>query len=102
MKVVNPNDTEHLIVIILRYGVLDSLFLDLYNEGTQINTTVVPIITSQNGLTTLVFDFTFKNDERYQMKVRDNAFNVYYRDIIKVTSQNTQNFKSVNGLYYYE
>lgn len=101
MKVVNPLDTEHLIVIISRFTISGSLNLELYNEGTQITQEVDCTHTTMNGLTTLVFDYTFKDDEHFQIKVSDEN-QVVYRDIIKVTSQNTQNFKATNGLYYYE
>jgi len=101
MKVVNPNDTEHLIVIITRFAIVGDLVLELYNEGTQLSEDVVSTSTTANGLTTITFDYTFKEDERYQMKVSDDV-QIVYRDIIKSTSQNTQDFKSANGLYYYE
>lgn len=101
MKVVNPNDTTHLVVIITRFAITGDLKLFLYNEGLKINEEVPCTFSELNKLTTLSFDYTFKEDERYQMKVNDDV-QVVYRDIIKVTSQNTQNFKSTNGLYYYE
>lgn len=100
MKVVNPIDTEHLVVIITRFAITGDLVLELYNEGTQITQNVACTSTTSNGLTTLVFTFTFKEDERFQMVVSDDI-QVVYRDIIKSTSQNTQDFKSANGLYYY-
>lgn len=100
MKVVNPIDTEHLVVIITRFAITGDLVLELYNEGLKTTETVECTSTTSNGLTTLVFEYTFKEDERYQMKVSDDV-QVVYRDIIKSTSQNTQDFKSANGLYYY-
>lgn len=101
MKVVSPLDTEHIVAIITRFAIEGELLLSLYNEGTQESSEVDCTSTTANGLTTLVFDFIFKDDERYQMRVIDDV-QVVYRDIIKVTSQNTQQFKSANGLYYYE
>jgi hypothetical protein len=101
MKVVNPNDTEHLIVIITRFAIIGTLVLFLYNEETQVIEEVASVSTTENGLTTLTFDYTFKEDQRFQMRVNDDV-QIVYRDIIKSTSQNTQDFKSANGLYYYE
>lgn len=101
MKVVNPNDTEHLIVIITRFAIIGTLVLFLYNEETQVTEEVTSVSTTENGLTTLTFDYTFKEDQRFQMRVNDDV-QIVYRDIIKSTSQNTQDFKSANGLYYYE
>jgi GT2 family glycosyltransferase len=101
MKVVSPNDTEHLIAIIPRYytdGVLD---LYLYNEATQIETLVTPIYVTQNGILTLTFTFTFNENDKYQVKITD-ANGIIYRDKIFATSQDTQNFKATNDLYFYE
>jgi len=101
MKKVDPNDTTHLIAIIPRYYVDGEIDLFLYNELTQVETTLTPIYVTQNGIMTLTFDFNFSENDKYQVKITD-ANGIIYRDKIFATSQITQDFKATNDLYFYE
>ena len=101
MKVVNPNDTTHVIKLIPRLYEITSIDLSLYNEATQVTTTVTDAYSITNGISTLTFDFTFEENDKYQFKLV-NGSNVVYRGKLIATTQDTQEYKLTNGLYTYE
>jgi len=82
MKYVNANDTTHTIKLILRESI-SSVTFALYNEFTQITTTVTNTITTSNGITTMLFDYDFEIGDSFQFKLI-NSDVVYYRGKIKV------------------
>lgn len=100
MKVVNPNNTTHEIKIIPRINPMGILIFELYNE--QKKEKFLPIFTGlfEDGYLTLTFDFTFTENQTFQIKIYNDI--VYYRGKLIATSQNTQNFKASNENYYYE
>ena len=101
MKVVDPNDTTHTIKLIPRFYGISSIDLSLYNEADQVTTTVTDAYSVTNGIATLIFDFTFLEDDKYQFKLVDGS-TVIYRGKLIATSQEPQEYKLDNGLYSYE
>jgi glycine betaine/choline ABC-type transport system substrate-binding protein len=101
MKVVNPNDTTHTIKLIPRFYGITSIDLSLYNEATQETTSVTDVYSVTSGVASVVFDFTFLEDDKYQFKLVDGA-TVVYRGKLIATSQEPQQYKLDNGLYSYE
>lgn len=101
MKVVSPNDTTHTIKLIPRFYGISSIDLSLYNEATQETTSVTDVYSVTHGIATVVFDFTFEEDDKYQFKLVDGE-TVIFRDKLIATSQEPQEYKLDNGLYSYE
>ena len=68
MKVVNPNETNHTIELIPR-SYQEDVVLDLYNEATRVETTVANISSFLDGIFSISFDFTFAENDKYQIKI---------------------------------
>ena len=101
MKVVNPNNTNHTLKLISRVYPVGSLDLLLYNESTQVETSVINTYIVQNGFLNLNFDFDFVEGEKFQIKILEIA-NVIYRGKLIATSLDTQTYLNDNNEYYYE
>ena len=101
MKVVNPNNTNHDIKLISRVYPVEALDLLLYNESTQIETSVTNTYIVQNGFLNLNFDFTFVEGDKFQIKILELT-NVIYRGKLIATSEDTQTYLNDNNEYYYE
>jgi len=101
MKVVDPNDTTHTIKLIPRFYGITSIDLSLYNESTQVTTSVTDVYSVTSGVASVVFDFTFLENDKYQFKLVDGS-TVVYRGKLIATSQDPQEYKLDNGLYSYE
>lgn len=100
MKVLNPNDTTHEIELIPRYYPLGALKLEFYNETTQEATNLTNIYVINDGIMTISFDLTVSEGEKHQFRLID-GYNIVYRGKIRVTSQETEDFKDTNNAYYY-
>ena len=101
MKIVNPNNTNHDIKLISRVYPVATLDLLLYNESTQIETSVANTYIIQNGFLNLNFDFTFVEGDKFQIKILELT-NVIYRGKLIATSEDTQTYLNDNNEYYYE
>jgi hypothetical protein len=100
MKVVNPNDATHVIKLIPRFYI-EVATLKLYNEVTRIETDIANVISTIDGITSVTFDFTFAENDKFQIKIEDAGI-IIYRGKLMATSQNPQKYKLSNNLYYYE
>ena len=101
MKVVDPNNTTHTIKLIPRFYGVTSIDLSLYNESEKVTTTVTDVYSVTSGVASIVFDFTFLEDDKYQFKLVDGT-EVVYRGKLIATSQEPQEYKLDNRLYSYE
>lgn len=99
MKVVNPNDTNHLIVLIPRYYPLGTIKLSLFNESTSFEEYVANTYIVLNGVLSIDFDYTFKEGDRYQIKIEDGT-NVLYRGLLLATTQETEDYIARNQYFY--
>ena len=99
MKVVNPNDNLHLINLIPRFFPLGVLILDLYNETTQISTDVPNLYVIVDGILSMEFDFTFKEGDKFQIRIKEGN-NEVYRGKLIATTQLTQDYKARNQYFY--
>lgn len=99
MKVVNPNNTTHVIRLIPR-AYIEPIVLELYNETTQIETIVPNSIVVTDGIISITFDFTFSEGDKYQIKL-SNGTEILYRGKLFATTQQPQQYKITEGLYYY-
>jgi hypothetical protein len=98
MNVINPNNTTHIVKLILRYTP-DTSVVELYNEQTQTNTEVLHTLVITNGIAQLTFDFDFSEGDRYQIKITD-INGVVYRGKLYATTQDTQDYKATLDKYY--
>lgn len=100
MKVLNPNNTTHSISLIPRYYPDSAIVFTLFNETNKENTVVSNTYSITNGLLTIVFDYTFTNKSKYQLKLEENS--IVYRGKLLITDQGTQDYTITKDLYYYE
>jgi len=100
MKVVNPNDTEHTLVLIPRYYPADAITMSLFNETTQTSENVDNSYTITDGNLFLTFEYTFTENQKFQIKLDEDA-EIVYRGKLIATSQDPQDYKLTNNLYYY-
>lgn len=102
MKVVNPELTTHTTVLIPRFETSSLVTFDLTNETTK-ETTSITVDTQDltDGIMSITYDNTFTDKQKYEMKLY-NAEGVVYRGKIIATTQETQDYKLTNGLYFYE
>ncbi len=100
MKIVNPTNETHSIELIPRYyNNLANLDLLLINESTNESFEVVNTFSVTDGKLTLTFDFDFLNNDRYSFKLSQEN-EIVFRGNIFATTQETQDFKQTNNLYY--
>lgn len=101
MNVVKPINTAHQLKVIPRFYPMGLLIFSLYNEETKINEVIENLYIIENGYLILSFNYTFIEGQKFQIEIKENE-NVVYRGKLMATSQNTQNYKASNELYYYE
>lgn len=99
MKVVDPNNTTHNIRLIPR-AYLEPIVLELYNEVTQVETVVPNMAIVSDGILSISFGFTFSEGDKYQIKL-SNGTEILYRGKLFATTQQPQQYKMTEGLYYY-
>lgn len=103
MKILNPIDTEHEIVLIPRFYVSGDVVLELTDETTKeiIMHTLTPI--TIDGFMYINFTETFINNQKFQIKITENN-EIVFRGILFVTDQSsdTQNYKISKGVFTYE
>lgn len=100
MKIVKFTDTTHNIDLVPRFYPSDVIVLELFNEATRVFTIVNNTYIVTNGILTITFDFTFKDRDRYQMKISENDV-IVFRGKIVATDQDPQKFKLTEGKYTY-
>lgn len=101
MKVVNPIDTTHNTILIPRYYPTGAVVLELYNESSKVFTTVANTYNTVNGNLTITYNFTFEDNDKFQFTIKENEA-IVYRGKLIATSQEPDEYKLTNGLYYYE
>lgn len=105
MKVIDPNDSTHVIKIILRAELSISADLFIYDESTRVEDSFALSKTDLDGITTVTFvaanysDITFTEDSTYQIKIVSSASEVMYRDKMIATSQTPQDYKLTANEY---
>lgn len=100
MKIVNPINESHSVELIPRYyNNLDNLDLLLINESTNESFEVENTFSVNDGKLTLNFDFDFLDSDRYSFKLSQEN-EIVFRGNIFATTQETQDFKQTNNLYY--
>lgn len=100
MNVVNPQNTEHQIIIIPRFYPSDEVVINLFNEGKQTNETIDNTYTVIDGQMIVIFDYQFIEGDRFQIKITKDL-DVVYRGKLFATTQITQNYNPTANAYYY-
>jgi len=100
MNVVNPNNTSHTLNLIPRYY-SNELVLEFQNEATKVSETITNTASTANGILSVSFDYTFIENQKMRVKITDES-GVVYRGKLLATSQELEDYKLTNGLYYYE
>ena len=101
MKVINPENTSHSFLFVPRYYSFDGLELTLTNPVTEVSTVVTNTNSTLDGFTNIAFDFTFAENDKYEITIKDGD-SVVYRGKLIATTQNSQSYKLTAGFYRYE
>ena len=105
MKVIDPNDSTHVIKIILRDSLSISADLFIYDESTRVEDSFALSQVYLDGETTVTFlaanypNIDFTEDSTYQIKIEVDPKNVFYRDKMIATSQTPQDYKLTANEY---
>ena len=100
MNVVNTNDEEHIIFVIPRYYNFTEPILNIYNEATKLAENIDFEYTVTDGKMSVGFTFTFKENDRFRVKISEGN-EIVYRGKLFATSQTTQDYKLTNNVYFY-
>lgn len=101
MKIVDPNITTHTTEVIPRFTPIEDISFNLYNESTKVTESIT--IDAENytdGILSITYDYTFTDKSKYKIKLY-NSEGVIYRGKILATTQDTEDYKETNGLYFY-
>ncbi len=105
MKVIDPNDSTHIIKVILRDALSISADLFIYDESTRQEVSFALSKVDLDGITTITFvasnysPIEFTEDSTYQIKIVSNTSEVMYRDKMIATSQIPQDYKLTTNEY---
>lgn len=97
MKVLNPNDTNHILKFVPRFSPDENLVFELKNEATKVSEILTFLYIFDNGILTIDFDYNFINKSNFQIKlIQDNE--VIYRGKLFITDQtNLQEYECRNN-----
>jgi len=98
--VINPNDSIHTLNVIPRFYPSNDLVVSLYNEASKVTTMPSATYNITDGKLNITFTFTFVDKDRHQVKVTEGT-EVVYRGKLFTTTQDPQDFKLTNDLYFY-
>ena len=101
MKVIDPNNTSHTLVLIPRYYPTNSLTLEITEEASGVSESIANTYSITDGELSIEFTYDFTGKDKYSLKLNENT-EVVYRGKLIVTDQQAQDYKLTNGLYYYE
>ena len=101
MKVITPTTGNTDITIIPRFYPTTAVVVSLFNEASQVTTTPAATYAILNGEMVVSFTQTFVDKDKHQIKITEGT-NVVFRGKSVCTSQEPQDFKLTEGLYYYE
>jgi hypothetical protein len=99
MKVLNPLNTEHEIILIPRVYPVGNITLNLYNEESDeiLTYEIMPLIT--DGLMYLSFTETFINKSNYRIVILDDT-DIIYRGKLFITDQtDLENYKITKDIF---
>lgn len=86
--------------LIPRFDSSNALTLYLYNETSQVKSTVENTYVVTDGNLTMNYSFTFADNSKYKIEIKDGA-NVIYRGKLIATTQTPQDYKLTDGEYIY-
>ena len=99
--VIDPTNSIHTLNVIPRYYPSNDLVVSLYNEASKETTTPSNTYNITDGKLNITFTFTFVDKDRHQVKIEDGT-KVVFRGKLLTTTQDPQDFKLTEGLYFYE
>ena len=100
MTVIDPNNATHTLNVVPRFYPCNDLVVQLYNESDKVVTTPSNTYNITNGKLNITFTFTFVEKDKHQIKITTGT-KVVYRGKTITTTQEPQEFKQTDGLYFY-
>jgi len=102
MKVLNPNNSDHEIKLIYRRGLSGNVVFTLTNEVSKDSEILtIDSASTLDGVTTIQFNKTVSDRDRYTIKANDDS-GVVYRCKVFVTDQTVQDYSKTKGYIEYE
>ena len=98
--VIDPTDSTHTLSVVPRFYPNLAIVVYLYNEASKVETTPTNTYSISNGKLKIKFDFTFVDKDRHQIKITENDV-VVYRGKLLTTTQEPQDYKQTDSLYFY-
>jgi hypothetical protein len=98
MKVVVTTDTTHNIDFIPRFYTTNTVVLTLRNEVNYEYIVVSNSFAEVDGEYTITFDYTFKENDRFEFTITDGS-DIVYRGKLISTVQTPQQYKLTTDLY---
>jgi hypothetical protein len=74
--------------------------LSLFNEATKVTENIDNTYTITDGVLFLSFEYTFTENQKFQVKIEEEN-EVVYRGKLIATSQTPQDYKLTNNVYFY-
>ena len=97
--VVNTNNTSHLLKVTPRLFPCTDIEIYITNSFRGTTDVVSPTYWEDNNLLNISFDYTFADENNYQIKVIDENSEVVFRGEILSTTQDTQTYSLTNNRY---
>lgn len=98
MKILQPSNTTHIIVLNPRFEPTTLLVLEFTNKETKEVVEVANTYTFISSVLTMTFDLDVLESEQYSIEIRQNS-KVIYRGLAYCTEQEPQDYKLTNGIY---
>ena len=99
--VIDPTDSTHTLNVVPRFYPTNEIVVYLYNEASKVEATPTNTYNITNGKLNITFAFTFVDKDRHQLKVTENDV-IVYRGKLLSTTQEPQDYKQTDSLYFYE
>lgn len=100
MKILNPDNSTHTIVVQPRFDPVASLTFNLTNEVDNTENTILNTYTYISKVLSMTFDVDVLEGDRYAIEIKEGA-KVIYRGKAFATSQTPQDYKLTEGKYIY-
>ena len=100
MKILNPNNTTHIITLQPRFKPTASLVLSAVKETSKDVLNLNNTYTYINGVLTITFDLTAIEGNRFSLKVEESGI-VIYKGNLFCTTQTPQDYKLTKNKYIY-
>jgi hypothetical protein len=98
LKILNPLNTTHTIILQPRFDPTTTLVLELTNEVSKVKTVITNTYTFVAGVVNITFDLVVNESDRFSIEILENSKTIY-RGNAFCTAQNIQDYKLTKDKY---